>query len=88
MIRNDVIHSRIEIDTNLQAIADHVTLHKAVSLCSNYIPPDVVVTHQDLNRFGGRIEKLCLLNDGSHTYLHPGHGSFSAIEGLTICDPD
>ena len=29
---------------------------------------------------------LCLLNDGSHTYLHPGNGSFSSID-LTIVDP-
>lgn len=29
---------------------------------------------------------LCLFNDGSPTYLHPGHGTFSAID-LSICDP-
>ena len=28
---------------------------------------------------------LCVLNDGSHTYLHPGNGSFSSID-LTIVD--
>ena len=29
---------------------------------------------------------LCLLNDGSQTYLHPGHGTFSAID-LSLCSP-
>jgi hypothetical protein len=27
------------------------------------------------------------LNDGSHTYLHPGNGSFTAID-LSLCDPN
>ena len=45
-----------------------------------------------LNSKGKIIEKflndysLCLFNDGSPTYLHPGHGTFSAID-LSICDP-
>ena len=29
---------------------------------------------------------LCLFNDGSNTYLHPGYGTYTAID-LTICDP-
>ena len=29
---------------------------------------------------------LCILNDGSNTYLHPGNGSYSFID-LTIIDP-
>ena len=28
---------------------------------------------------------LCILNDGSNTYLHPGNGSYSSID-LTILD--
>lgn len=46
---------------------------------------------KQLDAKGKKMEKLinendlCLLNDGSYTYLHPGHGSFSAID-LTICD--
>ena len=31
-------------------------------------------------------EGLCIFNDGADTYLHPGNGSYSAID-LTICDP-
>lgn len=29
---------------------------------------------------------LCLLNDGSHTYLHPGYGTYSAID-ISLSDP-
>ncbi|VDI34873.1 Hypothetical predicted protein [Mytilus galloprovincialis] len=31
-------------------------------------------------------EGLCIFNDGSYTYLHPGNGSYSSID-ITICDP-
>ena len=31
-------------------------------------------------------EGLCIFNDESNTYLHPGNGSYSAID-LTIADP-
>jgi hypothetical protein len=31
-------------------------------------------------------EGLCIFNDGTDTYLHPGNGSYSAI-GLTVTDP-
>ena len=30
---------------------------------------------------------ICLLNDGSYTYLHPSTGTFTAI-GLSLCSPD
>ena len=30
---------------------------------------------------------LCLLNDRSHTYLHPATGSYSSLD-LTICSPE
>ena len=29
---------------------------------------------------------LCLMNDGSYTYLHPGSGTFTAID-LSLCTP-
>ena len=48
---------------------------------------------QNSNRLGNVIESiienydLCLLNDDSHTYLHPASGSTSAID-LTLCSPN
>ena len=33
------------------------------------------------------ITMLCLLNDGSCTYLHPATGTFTAID-LSLCSPD
>ena len=34
----------------------------------------------------GNQEGLCIFNDGTDTYLHPGNGSYSAVD-LTVTDP-
>ena len=45
------------------------------------------------NNRGDRIDdfitenNICLLNDGSYTYLHPATGTFTAID-LSLCSPD
>ena len=45
------------------------------------------------NSRGDRIDdfitdnNICLLNDGSYTYLHPATGTFTAID-LSLCSPD
>ena len=45
------------------------------------------------NSWGDRIDNfitennICLLNDGSYTYLHPATGTFTAID-LSLCSPD
>ena len=46
-----------------------------------------------VNSRGHRIDdfitdnNVCLLNDGSYTYLHPGTGTFTAID-LSQCSPE
>ena len=48
---------------------------------------------RDTNVKGRQIEdlisehNLCLLNDKSHTYLHPATGSYSSLD-LTFCSPE
>ena len=39
MVRNDVAHTEIEIDSPLQAVAVTVSMQKKLNLCSVYIPP-------------------------------------------------
>ena len=44
IIRNDVIHSKITLNTNLQAVAARVTVSdKCYSVCSVYIPPSATL---------------------------------------------
>ena len=121
LVRNDIIYNQVPLNTPLQAIAVQLTLHKTVTLCSIYIPPNDNLSLQDLDNLvsqlpspyilmgdfnshnplwgsatltgrGKRVEDflanhaLCILNDGSSTYLHPGYGTYSAID-LTISVP-
>ena len=122
LVRQDIYHSQVPINTNIQAVAIRVTLHKTITLCSIYLPPKTPINLQDLNNllnqlpppfllmgdfnshnplWGGNIldgrgrviedfvlsHSLCLLNNGSNTYLHPGHGTYSAID-LTVVSPE
>jgi ribonuclease HI len=118
-VQNLVPHSPVDLRTHLQAVAVRVSLHRAVTVCTLYVPPRQALAGQDLEDLirqlpepfmllgdfnahnplwgcsfrdvkGRTIEALvdtdlvCLLNDGSHTYLHQGNGSFSAID-LSLC---
>jgi len=39
MVRNDIPQREIQLNTNLQAHAVSVTLHKTITVCNIYIPP-------------------------------------------------
>lgn len=120
-VKDNVIHSTVQLTTDLQAVAIRLSLDKTITLCSIYIPPNSIIdkaklknltdqlpspfilmgdfnAHNPLwgsksHNIKGKIiedfvsqEGLCIFNDGSNTYLHPGNGSYSAID-ITICDP-
>ena len=120
-VRNNILHSEIKLNTNLQATAVRVSLHKTITLCSIYIPPQYKLELQELNNLvnqlpspyiimgdvnghnplwgsdkltdkGKKLEdfanqnNLCILNDGSNTYLHPGNGSYTSID-ISLTDP-
>ena len=39
LIKNGTHHSQISLNTSLQAIALRITLHRAITVCSIYLPP-------------------------------------------------
>ncbi len=43
VINNKIPHSRISLNSPLQAVAVRVTLHKTITVCSLYLPPNDVV---------------------------------------------
>ena len=49
LIRNDIPHEEININTNLQAKAITITTHKKFTLCSIYLPPQQRVDGADLD---------------------------------------
>ena len=120
-IHNNIIHSPVTLDTDIQAVAVRVSLKETITLCSIYIPPNDHLTVHQLHHLVEQLPKpfiimgdfnahnplwgsnkitpkgktvedflskegLCYFNDGSNTYLHPGNGSYSAID-LTVTDP-
>ena len=40
LVRNNVLHSYVNLNTDLQAVAVRITLDKTLTLCSVYIPPN------------------------------------------------
>ena len=48
-INNNAPYSHIILNTNLQAVAASITLHRAITLCSIYIPPCSRLSPKDLD---------------------------------------
>ena len=48
IINNSVPQSQIPLNTNLQAVAVKVTLHKTIHVCSIYLPPGDLFNIADL----------------------------------------
>ena len=120
VVNNSIPQSQIQLNTNIQAVAVKVTLHKTIHVCSIYLPPGdrfniAELEHliaqlpkpfiimgdfnshsnvwgcRDTDQKGRIIEdvinrnNLLLYNNKSYTYLHPGTGTYSAID-LTLAD--
>ena len=49
LILKTVPHSLVNITTNLQAVAVRVTLHRAITLCSLYLPPNTAINNTELD---------------------------------------
>jgi hypothetical protein len=47
-VYNNYIHNQINLKTNFQAVAVRLSLNKMITLCSIYIPPNII---DHLNRF-------------------------------------
>ena len=49
LIRNDIPQSKINLNTDLQAVAIKATLHKTINICSLYIPPHEPIKEDKIN---------------------------------------
>ena len=48
-IKKGIPHEILELDTELQAVAVKVSLHKTITVCNGYIPPRFNVAENDLD---------------------------------------
>ena len=120
VVNNSIPQSLIPLNTNLQAVAVKVTLHRTIHVCSIYLPPGDRFNMADIEHLISQLPKpfiimgdfnshsnvwgcrdtdqkgriiedvinrnnLLLYNNKSYTYLHPGTGTYSAID-LTLAD--
>ena len=70
-IRNDVIHSPVHLNTNLQAVAVKITLSFVFTICSIYCPPNKYIDSNDLEHLLSQIHgPVMMLGDfNSHNPL-------------------
>ena len=70
-IRNDVIHSPVHLNTNLQAVAVKITLSFVFTICSIYCPPNNYIDSNDLEHLLSQIHgPVMMLGDfNSHNPL-------------------
>ena len=73
MIHSTVPHRKIDVNTNLQAIAIKASLNKSITMCSIYIPPNKRISQTDL-------ENLLLQLPQPYIY-----GDFNEHSGLWGC---
>ena len=61
IVNNAFPHRQILLDSNLQAVAISVTLHRPISICSIYIPPKSKINLEDLDNLIGQLPQPFLL---------------------------
>ena len=64
VVNDKVPHSPVKLDTPLQAVAVRVTLHKTITICSLYLPPNDSIDNVTLNKLINQLpEPFILLGD-------------------------
>ena len=48
IVKKSLQHSQISLQTSLQAVAINVISHKRITICSLYLPPDLIFTFEDI----------------------------------------
>ena len=61
LVKNEIPQRPITINTNLQAIAVSVTLHRTITLCSIYIPPKDTIHETELTQLIKQLPKPFIL---------------------------
>ena len=74
LVKSNVPHRQIDINSNLQAVAVNVTLSKSITICSLYLPPHCKFSKHDLENLINQLPRpYLLLGDfNSHSKLWQG----------------
>ena len=71
LINNKIPQCRILLNTNLQAVAASATLHRAITICSRYLPPHDLTVDTELDQLLQQLLKpFILMSDfNSHNII-------------------
>ena len=61
LVKKAILHKPIPIKTSLQAVAVRVTLHRPITICSIYLPPDSKPSRQDIEHIINQLPSPFLL---------------------------
>ena len=71
LVKSNVSHRQIDINSNLQAVVINVTLSKSLTICSVYLPPHCNFSKQDLENLKHQLLRPYILvgDFNSHSKL-------------------
>jgi hypothetical protein len=81
LVRNTVLHSHANLNTDLQAVAVRITLDKTITLCSVYIPPNSALGLAQLKNLADQLPTPFIIMGDFN-----GHNSLSALSNLYRVD--
>ena len=61
LVKDQVLHSAVDLDTDLQAVAVRISLDKTITLCSVYIPPNSSLNLNQLKHLTGQLPAIHIL---------------------------
>jgi exonuclease III len=61
LVKKGIPHECITLNSNLQAVAVNISLHKMINFCSIYIPSSHTVTTQELDNLFNQLPSACIL---------------------------
>ena len=61
LVRNDIIHSPVQLNTNIQAVAVKITLSFVFTLCSIYAPPNKYIDLSELQHLLSQIQEPVMI---------------------------
>ena len=76
LVRTDIPSSRLDLDTNLQAVAVKIQLHKSLTICSLYLPPNEQIDKVELDNLFAQLQgNILILGDynAHNTLWHSDH---------------
>ena len=94
MVKKTIPHEKINLNTELQAIATRVTLHQTITICSIYIPPKYKLKKTEIDKIIDQLPTpfLILGDFNAHSNLwgnkqtnHNGKSLESIIETTDLC---